>query len=164
MGCGAKVVSKKKKSVGELFKQIEPQDLVKFGLIPEFVGRVPAIVSLENLDKDALIRILTEPKNALVKQYEHLFDLDGIKLEFDKDALIAIAELAIDRETGARGLRAIFETMMRDTMYDAPSMGDALEKIIIHSDVIKEGKTPTLVYNEQVKPKAKGKKANNESA
>ena len=164
MGFGANIVSKKEKSIGELFKQIEPQDLVKFGLIPEFVGRIPSIVSLNNLDKEALIKILTEPKNALTKQYEHLFELDGIKLEFEEEALVAVAELAIERETGARGLRAIFETMMRNIMYDAPSMGDALEKIIIHADVIKEGKEPTLVYNDKVKPKEKNKKANNESA
>ena len=164
MGFGANIVSKKEKSVGELFKQIEPQDLVKFGLIPEFVGRIPSIVSLTNLDKEALIKILTEPKNALTKQYEHLFELDGIKLEFEKEALIAVAELAIERETGARGLRAIFETMMRNIMYDAPSMGDALEKVIIHPEVIREGKEPTLVYNDKVKPKEKAKKANNESA
>ena len=164
MGFGANIVSKREKSVGELFKQIEPQDLVKFGLIPEFVGRIPSIVSLTNLDKEALIKILTEPKNALTKQYEHLFELDGIKLEFEKEALIAVAELAIERETGARGLRAIFETMMRNIMYDAPSMGDALEKVIIHAEVIREGKEPTLVYNEKVKPKEKTKKANNESA
>ena len=164
MGFGANIVSKKEKSIGELFKQIEPQDLVKFGLIPEFVGRIPSIVSLTNLDKEALIKILTEPKNALTKQYEHLFELDGIKLEFEKEALIAVAELAIERETGARGLRAIFETMMRNIMYDAPSMGDALEKVIIHSEVIREGKEPTLVYKDKVKPKEKTKKANNESA
>lgn len=164
MGFGANIVSKKEKSVGELFKQIEPQDLVKFGLIPEFVGRIPSIVSLNNLDKEALIKILTEPKNALTKQYEHLFELDGIKLEFEEEALVAVAELAIERETGARGLRAIFETMMRNIMYDAPSMGDALEKVIISRDVIKEGKEPTLVYNDKVKPKEKSKKANNESA
>ncbi len=164
IGFGSNIVSKKEKSVGELFKQIEPKDLVKFGLIPEFVGRIPSVVSLNNLDKEALIEILTVPKNALVKQYQHLFELDGIELEFDKDALIAIAELAIERETGARGLRAIFETMMRDIMYDAPSMGDALEKIIIHEAVIKEGKQPTLVYNDKVKPKTKSKKSSNESA
>ena len=164
IGFGANVVSKKEKSVGELYRQVEPQDLVKFGLIPEFVGRIPSVVTLNNLDKEALIRILTEPKNAIVKQYEHLFELDGSKLEFDKEALVAIADLAIQRETGARGLRAIFETMMRDIMYDAPSMGDSLEKIIIHENVIKSGEQPTLIYNEKVKSKTKSKKSSNESA
>lgn len=164
IGFGATVVAKKEKNVGELYKQVEPQDLVKFGLIPEFVGRIPSVVALENLNKEALIKILTEPKNALVKQYEHLFDLDGVKLEFDEAALEAIANLAIERETGARGLRAIFETMMRDIMYDAPSMGESLEKIIVHENVIKAGEQPTLVYNEKVKPKTKTKKSTDESA
>ncbi|MBE6023931.1 MAG: ATP-dependent Clp protease ATP-binding subunit ClpX [Cellulosilyticum sp.] len=164
IGFGATVVAKKEKNVGELYKEVEPQDLVKFGLIPEFVGRIPSVVSLNNLDKEALITILTEPKNALVKQYKHLFEIDGIELEFDKDALVAIANLAIERETGARGLRAIFETMMRDIMYDAPSMGDTLEKIIIHENVIQSGEQPTLVYNDKVKSKAKSKKSTDESA
>ena len=164
MGFGAKVISKKEKNVGELYKQIEPQDLIKFGLIPEFVGRIPAIVSLENLDKDALIKILTEPKNALERQYKSLFQLDNINLEFDKEALVAVAELAIERQTGARGLRAILETIMRDIMYDAPSIGESLEKIIIHEDVVKEGKQPTLVYNDKTNPRGKNKKSNNESA
>lgn len=164
IGFGATVVAKKEKNVGELYKQVEPQDLVKFGLIPEFVGRIPSVVALESLNKEALVKILTEPKNAIVKQYEHLFDLDGVQLEFDEAALVAIANLAIERETGARGLRAIFETMMRDIMYDAPSMGDSLEKIIIHENVIKEGEQPTLVYNDKVKPKTKSKKSTDESA
>lgn len=160
IGFGATVASKTNKNVGELYKEVEPQDLVRYGLIPEFVGRIPSVVALNSLDKEALIKILTEPKNALVKQYKHLFDIDGITLEFDEAALVSIANLAIERETGARGLRAIFETMMRDIMYDAPSMGDTLEKIIIHENVIKNGEQPTLVYNE----KAKSKKTNHESA
>lgn len=160
IGFGATVASKTNKNVGELYKEVEPQDLVRYGLIPEFVGRIPSVVALNNLDKEALVKILTKPKNALVKQYKHLFDIDGITLEFDDAALVAIANLAIERETGARGLRAIFETMMRDIMYDAPSMGEALEKIIIHENVIKNGEQPTLVYNE----KAKVKKTNHESA
>ena len=164
IGFGATVVAKKEKNVGELYKEVEPQDLVKFGLIPEFVGRIPSVVALNNLDKEALIKILTEPKNALVKQYKHLFEIDGIDLEFDEAALVAIANLAIERETGARGLRAIFETMMRDIMYDAPSMGDSLEKIIIHENVIKSNEAPTLVYSDGVKSKTKSKKSTNESA
>ncbi len=164
IGFGATVVAKKEKNVGELYKEVEPQDLVKFGLIPEFVGRIPSVVALNNLDKEALIKILTEPKNALVKQYKHLFEIDGIDLEFDEAALVAIANLAIERETGARGLRAIFETMMRDIMYDAPSMGDSLEKVIIHENVIKSNEAPTLVYSDGVKSKTKSKKSTNESA
>ena len=160
MGFGANIVSKKEKNVGDLLKDIEPQDLIKFGLIPEFVGRTPAIVSLQNLDKEALIRILTEPKNALTKQYKQLFAIDNVDLEFEKDGLEAVAELAIERETGARGLRAILETIMRDIMYEAPSMGDTLEKVIIDKDVIKEGKAPTLVY----KDKSKRSSKDNESA
>lgn len=164
IGFGAKVVSKQEKNVGELYSQVEPQDLVKFGLIPEFVGRIPSVVALNNLDKEALIRILTEPKNALVKQYKHLFDIDGIDLEFDEAALVAIANLAIERETGARGLRAIFETMMRDIMYEAPSIGDSLEKVIIHENVITNHEQPTLVYSDKVKTKSKSKKSTDESA
>ena len=164
MGFGANIVSKKDKTVGELFKQIEPQDLVKFGLIPEFVGRIPSIVSLDNLDKDALVRILTEPKNAIIKQYQHLFELDNISLEFNEASLISAAELAIERQTGARGLRAIFETMMRDIMYDAPSMSENVEKIIITEGVIKENKEPEVIYGEGIKPTLKKKKDNNESA
>lgn len=164
MGFGANIVSKKDKTVGELFKQIEPQDLVKFGLIPEFVGRIPSIVSLDNLDKDALVRILTEPKNAIVKQYQHLFELDNIDLEFDEAALVSAADLAIERQTGARGLRAIFETMMRDIMYDAPSMADNVEKIVITEGVIKENKEPDVIYSEGDKPSLKKKKGSNESA
>ncbi len=164
MGFGANIVSKKDKTVGELFKQIEPQDLVKFGLIPEFVGRIPSIVSLDNLDKDALVRILTEPKNAIVKQYQHLFELDNITLEFNDASLVSAAELAIERQTGARGLRAIFETMMRDIMYDAPSMSGDVEKIVITEGVIKDNKEPDVVYSEGAKDSLKKKKGSNESA
>ncbi|MDF2594969.1 MAG: clpX [Clostridia bacterium] len=164
IGFGAATVSKKEKKIGDLLKQIEPQDLIKFGLIPEFVGRVPAIVSLENLDKDALIQILTEPKNALIKQYKALFELDDVMLEFDKEALSAIADLAIERQTGARGLRAILETYLRDIMYETPSIADQIEKVTINQEVIREGKKPTLAYGEKTKSKSKSKKANNESA
>lgn len=164
IGFGASTVSKKEKNAGELLRQIEPQDLIKFGLIPEFVGRVPAIVSLETLDKDALIRILTEPKNALTKQYKQLFEIDDVGLEFDKDALVAIADLAIERQTGARGLRAILETSLRDIMYEVPSLADKVEKVIINQDVIKEGKEPTIAYSDKSKIKGKNKKTDNESA
>lgn len=136
MGFGATVVSKKEKSIGELLKKLEPQDLLKFGLIPEFVGRVPAIVTLENLDEAALRQILTEPKNALVKQYAKLFKFDGVNLEFTPEALAKVAKLAIDRQTGARGLRSILEDVMRDIMFEIPSMGDTLEKVIISEKVI----------------------------
>lgn len=164
IGFGASAVSKKEKNVGELLKFIEPQDLIKFGLIPEFVGRVPAIVSLNNLDKEALVQILTEPKNALTKQYKQLFELDNVSLEFDKEALTAVADLAIERQTGARGLRAILETALREIMYETPSMADQIEKVIINQDVIRSGKTPTIAYSDKSKPKGKNKKTDNESA
>ncbi len=164
IGFGAASVSKKEKNVGEVLKQIEPQDLIKFGLIPEFVGRVPAIVSLNNLDKEALVQILTEPKNALTKQYKQLFDLDNIHLEFDKEALTAVADLAIERQTGARGLRAILETALRNIMYETPSAADEIEKVIINPDVIKEGKEATILYSDKSKIKGKSKKTDNESA
>ncbi len=121
IGFGAEITDKSEQNVGEAFKHAMPQDLMKFGLIPEFVGRVPIVVSLDNLDLDAMVRILTEPKNSLVKQYRRLFELDGVELTFDDDALRAIAEKTIARETGARGLRAIMEETMMDLMYRIPS-------------------------------------------
>lgn len=157
MGFGAVVTSKKEKSVGELLKSLEPQDLLKFGLIPEFVGRVPAIVSLENLDKEALIQILSQPKNAISKQYQKLFKMDDIDLEFTPEALEEVAKLAIDRQTGARGLRAILETVMRDIMYEVPSSHEDIEKVIITDAVIKDQAEPTII-NKQTKKSAPQKK------
>ncbi len=148
IGFGANIVTKKEKNVGELLKLIEPQDLIKYGLIPEFVGRVPAIVALENLDRSALVQILTQPRNALIKQYQSLLKMDGIDLEFDEAALSAIADLAIERETGARGLRAILEKAMRDTMYELPSSSDVVQKVVITKEVIKNKEKPTIVYSE----------------
>ncbi|OON92449.1 MAG: ATP-dependent Clp protease ATP-binding subunit ClpX [Epulopiscium sp. Nele67-Bin002] len=158
MGFGASIMSKKEKCVGDLLKQLEPQDLLKFGLIPEFVGRVPAVVSLESLDEDALKQILTEPRNALVKQYAKLFEMDNVELEFTDEALTQVAKLAIERQTGARGLRAILEGVMRDVMYEIPSMSDELEKVIISQDAI-EGKEPELVYAKPKKPRKKTTKS-----
>lgn len=151
MGFGAEIESQKEKDVGEILKHILPQDLLKFGLIPEFVGRLPVIVSLNSLDKDALIQILTEPKNALVKQYQKLFELDDVLLEFDSEALEAIANKAIERNTGARGLRAILEEIMLDVMFNIPSENN-IEKCIIHADCITEKKSPELIINENKKP------------
>ncbi|MGL4343918.1 MAG: ATP-dependent Clp protease ATP-binding subunit ClpX [Cellulosilyticaceae bacterium] len=160
MGFGATVVSKKQKSVGELFKQLEPQDLLKFGLIPEFVGRVPAIVALENLDEDALTQILTEPKNALTKQYAKLFRMDNVEVEFEKEALVAVAKLAIERQTGARGLRAILEDVMRDIMYEVPSSTSEIEKVIITEGVISHSEEPKIICKADKKtPKTKSRKA-----
>ncbi|ONI38129.1 ATP-dependent protease ATP-binding subunit ClpX [Candidatus Epulonipiscium fishelsonii] len=155
MGFGAEVVSKKEKNLGELLKNLEPQDLIKFGLIPEFVGRVPATVTLENLDENALCRILTEPKNALTKQYEQLFGMDNVELEFTEEALDIVAKMAIERQTGARGLRAILENAMRDVMYKVPSISEKLEKVIIDKATI-EGGEAELVY------KAKATKSKNQ--
>ena len=131
IGFGAKIVDKKNTDISKLLKQAMPQDLTKFGLIPEFVGRVPVMVSLDLLDEDALVRILTEPKNALVKQYQKLFELDDVKLEFTPDAVHEIAHMAVERKTGARGLRAIMESVMMDTMYEVPSDSKVPKKALV---------------------------------
>ncbi|NLW44462.1 MAG: ATP-dependent Clp protease ATP-binding subunit ClpX [Syntrophomonadaceae bacterium] len=144
MGFGAEIKSKKEKRIGEILDQILPQDLLKFGLIPEFVGRVPIIVTLDALDEDALVRILTEPKNALVKQYQKLFDLDGVTLEFTEESLRAISAEAMRRNTGARGLRAIVEDIMLDVMYDIPSRAD-VTKCVVTKDVVLKKESPLLV-------------------
>ncbi|AEV67379.1 ATP-dependent Clp protease ATP-binding subunit ClpX [Acetivibrio clariflavus] len=150
MGFGANIESKKKMDVGEILKHIYPQDLLKFGLIPEFVGRLPIMVSLHSLDKAALIQILTEPKNALVKQYKKLFEMDDVELEFEEGALEAIAEKAIERNTGARGLRAIIEEIMLDVMYEIPSMGN-VEKCIVTRDTVLKNTPPEIIINENKK-------------
>ena len=144
MGFGAEIRSKQEQNVGELLKQILPEDLLKFGLIPEFVGRLPIIVTLDALDEEALVRILREPKNALVKQYQKLLQLDNIELEFKADAIRAIASEAMRRNTGARGLRAIIEDIMTDVMYDVPSRTD-VTKCIITKDVVLKKEEPLLV-------------------
>ena len=160
LGFGAKIESNKDKDVGELLKDILPQDLLKFGLIPEFVGRLPIVVTLQSLDKKALVQILTEPKNALVKQYQKIFEMDDVLLEIQDDALEIIAERAISRNTGARGLRAILEEIMLGVMYDIPSMNN-VEKCIISKTVLESGSEPELIYNENRKSlkKAGSKKA-----
>ncbi|MDY0234948.1 MAG: ATP-dependent Clp protease ATP-binding subunit ClpX [Gudongella sp.] len=161
MGFGADVKSQKR-TMSELLKQIQPEDLIRYGLIPEFVGRLPVLAALEELDEDALIRILTEPKNALVKQYQQLFDMDDIKLEFEEDALVEVAKRAIERKTGARGLRSIIEEKMLDIMYEMPNRDD-VEKCIITKDTITDGKEPTLVLVSKKSTTTK-KKRSNESA
>ncbi len=147
VGFGAEVKSKTMRAVGETFHHVEPQDLLKFGLIPELVGRVPVVVTLDSLDEAALKRILTEPKNALVKQYKRLFDIDGVELEITDDALEYIAKKAIERETGARGLRAIVEKTLSDAMYEIPS--DKSVKRAIFSKESFEGSEPTLIREEE---------------
>jgi ATP-dependent Clp protease ATP-binding subunit ClpX len=159
MGFGAKVESRKEKNVGELYAQVNPQDLLKYGLIPEFVGRLPIVVTLNQLDKEALMDILTKPRNALVKQYKKLFELDGVALEVENEALEAIADRAIERKIGARGLRAIMEDIMLDVMYDIPSV-ENVEKCIITKDTVINNQQPVLIYGEQRKalPAVKKKK------
>ena len=137
IGFNAEVRSKSDMNVGEAFKHALPQDFVKFGLIPEFIGRVPITVSLDNLDRDALVRILREPKNSLVKQYVKLFELDGVSLEFSEDAIAAIADKALERKTGARGLRAIMENVMLDLMYRIPS-DPTISHCVINKDLVEE--------------------------
>lgn len=149
VGFGAEIRSKEEKNVGELLKSIMPGDLLKFGLIPEFVGRLPIVVTLEALDEEALVSILSEPKNALVKQYKKLFEMDNVELEFEEDALKAIAKEAIKRNTGARGLRAIIEDTMKEIMFDIPS-NEEVSKVIVNEETIKT-KNPQLVLAESGK-------------
>ena len=150
IGFGADVKSSKNKATeSELLAQVEAEDLVKFGLIPEFIGRLPVIGTLSELDKNALISILTEPKNALTKQFETLFRLDGVGLEFTEDALNAIAIKALQRKTGARGLRSIVENILLDTMYDLPSMKN-IKKVIVEQETIEKSQAPALIYREDV--------------
>ena len=147
IGFGAQIESKKEVEKYKIFEQLLPQDLLKFGLIPEFVGRLPIIATLRELDKEALINIVTEPKNALTKQYKKLLELDGVELEFEKDALNAIVEKAIERNTGARGLRSIIEDIMRDIMFDIPS-NPKIEKCIITKDTVEGKEGPKLIIDE----------------
>lgn len=144
IGFNADIIERRKENVSELLRQVLPQDFVKFGLIPEFIGRVPVNVSLDLLNEDALVRILTEPKSAIVKQYKKLFELDGVRLEFDEEALRAIAHRAIERETGARGLRAIMEDVVMDLMYEIPSEED-IEACRITKEVVEDGAEPQLI-------------------
>lgn len=149
MGFGAEIRSKNQENIGETLKKILPEDLLKFGLIPEFIGRVPIVVSLEPLDEDALVRVLTEPQNALVKQYQKLFELDGVVLEITEDAVREVARQAIKRNTGARGLRSIMEALMQDLMYEIPSRED-VGKCVIDSNVILGSGEPTLINRDDL--------------
>ena len=144
VGFNATLQSAAEKNRRDIFSDVMPEDLLKFGMIPEFIGRLPVITSVENLDKPALMQILTEPKNALVKQYQRLFDIDDVELEITPDALDAIAELALKRGTGARGLRAILESVLLGVMYDVPSRAD-IAKVILTHECINEGGAPTLI-------------------
>ena len=146
MGFGAEVRSIKEEDLGELLGKVQPTDLLKFGLIPEFVGRMPVIATLGELDEAALIQILHEPKNALVKQYQRLFEMENVHLKFTDGALIAIAKEALIRKTGARGLRSILENSMLDVMYDIPSQ-DRVKEVVLNEDVITKGAKPTILYD-----------------
>ena len=152
IGFGSEIKEKTDAKTDELFKQVMPEDLTKFGLIPEFIGRVPVTVSLDFLDEDALKEILTTPKNALVKQFEKLFELDDVKLTFTEGALDAIAKKAVDRKTGARGLRSILEAAVMNTMYETPS-DETIKECIITEEVINDGAEPELKYNSKTKEK-----------
>jgi ATP-dependent Clp protease ATP-binding subunit ClpX len=148
IGFGAKVTAPEDRNIGELFRNVEPEDLLKFGLIPEFVGRLPVVATLEDLDKDSLIKILTEPKNALVKQYQRLFEMENVSLNFHEDALSAIAVRAIDRKTGARGLRSIMEAILLETMFELPGL-DGVEEVVISADVVNGNARPLYIYGER---------------
>ena len=156
MGFGSSVKSKEKKNVGEVLADIRPEDLLKFGLIPEFVGRLPIIVTLDSLDEEALVRILTEPRNALVRQYKKLVELDGVELDFDDAALKAIAAKAIARKSGARGLRAIIEDALLDTMFELPVRND-VSRVVVTEKTITDNEAPTLVPGEPKRKLPAGK-------
>ncbi|SDD83518.1 ATP-dependent Clp protease ATP-binding subunit ClpX [Paracoccus isoporae] len=158
MGFGAEVKENDDRGVGDLFKELEPEDLLKFGLIPEFVGRLPVIATLSDLDEDALIIILTKPKNALVKQYQRLFDLEGVKLTFTDDALTAIARRAIKRKTGARGLRSIMEDILLDTMFDLPGL-ESVEEVVVNEEAVDNISAKPLIIHADAKKEANSKTA-----
>jgi len=150
IGFGAYVASPEERRTGEVLRQCEPEDLLKFGLIPEFVGRLPVIATLEDLDESALVKILSEPKNALVKQYQKLFEMETVKLSFTDEALVAVARRAIDRKTGARGLRSIIEAILLDTMFELPSM-EGVDEVMIDKDVVEGRKEPIRVFAKKQK-------------
>ncbi|MFA9231891.1 MAG: ATP-dependent Clp protease ATP-binding subunit ClpX [Microgenomates group bacterium] len=152
IGFGADVKGPDDRGAGELFKELEPEDLLKFGLIPEFVGRLPVLATLTDLDEAALITILTEPKNALVKQYQRLFEIEGVKLTFSGDALIAIARRAIKRKTGARGLRSIMEDILLNSMFELPGM-EGVEEVVVNEEAVNKGVQPLMVHSVETKKK-----------
>ena len=139
------------KNIGETLRQVEPEDLIKYGLIPEFVGRLPVVATLEELDVEALMQILTEPKNSLTKQYAKLFGMEGAEVDFREGALRAVAQKAMERKTGARGLRSILESVLLDTMYDLPSSSESVAKVVIDASVIDGESKPLLMYENRAK-------------
>ena len=148
IGFGADVRSPEERNTGEILSDVEPEDLLKFGLIPEFVGRLPVLATLTDLDADALVEILTAPKNALVKQYRRLFEMEKVHLKFTEDALESIAKMAVERKTGARGLRSIMENILLDTMFDLPGL-EGVEEVVINREVADESATPLYIYSDR---------------
>ncbi|HAJ83854.1 MAG: ATP-dependent Clp protease ATP-binding subunit ClpX [Planktomarina sp.] len=148
IGFGADVKENDSRGVGEMFGELEPEDLLKFGLIPEFVGRLPVIATLTDLDEDALVIILTQPKNALIKQYQRLFELEDVTLTFTDDALVAIAKRAIDRKTGARGLRSILEDILLDTMFDLPGL-HSVEEVVVNEEAVTSDASPLMIHGDK---------------
>ncbi|KAK0342114.1 hypothetical protein LTR94_023531 [Friedmanniomyces endolithicus] len=155
IGFGAKVKEIDERRTGDILKGVEPDDLMRFGLIPEFIGRLPVLATLEDLDETALVTILTEPKNALVKQYKRLFEMENVELTFTDDALIAVAKKAITRKTGARGLRSILEGILLETMFELPTF-EGVEEVVVNAEVIDGKAQPLLIYSEASKKKADG--------
>jgi ATP-dependent Clp protease ATP-binding subunit ClpX len=154
IGFGASVVSEADKTnIGETLKTVEPEDLVRYGLIPEFVGRLPVLATLDELDVDALVRILVEPKNAYTKQYAKLFEMEGVEIDFREDALRAVAQKAMERKTGARGLRSILESVLLDVMYDIPSE-ESVVKVVVDENVIAGKSEPMMIYETPEKLKS----------
>jgi ATP-dependent Clp protease ATP-binding subunit ClpX len=145
MGFNAKVQSKKERKIGEILEMVEPEDLIKFGMIPEFSGRIPVVATLDELSRDDLVRILLEPRNAVIRQYQKLFELENVNLRFQDEAIDAIADLAVAKETGARGLRTILEEIMLDVMFDIPSRKD-IRECVIKPGVVFKTEEPLLVY------------------
>ncbi|MDX1777486.1 MAG: ATP-dependent Clp protease ATP-binding subunit ClpX, partial [Thermodesulfobacteriota bacterium] len=150
MGFGADIKKKEEKNIGEILQEIQPEDMIKYGLIPEFVGRLPIIATLDELEENALVDILVKPKNALIKQYTKMFEFENVKLKFQKEALLAVAREAINRKSGARGLRAILEDVMLEIMYDIPSQ-ENVKECVIGEDVIVKREKPLLVYENKTK-------------
>jgi len=153
IGFNARVDVPEDRNTGELLKDLEPEDLLKFGLIPEFVGRLPVLATLEDLDETALVTILSQPKNALVKQYQQLFDMEDTKLTFSDDALLAVARKAIERKTGARGLRSVIEGILLDTMFELPAM-EGVEEVVISHEVVAGEASPLYIYSKKVEEEA----------
>lgn len=150
IGFGADVRPPEERNTGEILRDVEPEDLLKFGLIPEFVGRLPVLATLDNLDVDSLIEILTKPKNALVKQYQRLFEMENVRLTFSEGAYESIAKLAVERKTGARGLRSIMENILLDTMFDLPGL-EGVEEVVMNSEVVDESAMPLYIYSDRKK-------------